>query len=103
MQEGKDPLEMLQAPGDYYGPVMGYNADKPGVFFLIPTATPGDPKWGGAPQDGVHGVCSPPHRFFEQPDGTLTIRNSIGCGPRDNYYWHGFLIKGVWRDDDPGD
>ena len=92
-----DPLHVLQQPGDYYGPVVGFNGPSPAVFFLLPTATPTDPKWGGAPQDGLHAVCSPPHVFTEEPDGTLTIRESIGAGPNGSYYWHGYLTAGRWE------
>lgn len=92
-----DPYHLLTKPGDYYGPVMGFTANRPAVFFLLPTATPTDPKWGGAPQDGIHHVCCPPHSFIEEPDGTLTIRESIGAGPSNNYYWHGYLTNGKWE------
>ena len=93
-----DPYHRLERPGDYYGPVMGFNGDRPAVYFLLPTATPADPKWGGAAADGLHHVCSPPHAFTEQPDGTLTIRESIGAGPASGYYWHGYLTAGVWEE-----
>lgn len=80
-----EPVE----PGDYCGPLLGYTGDKPAVFFLLPIA--GDPD---APKDAkrVHHIVSPPHQFFEEPDGTLTIQDSIGTD-----YWHGFLESGEWR------
>lgn len=95
--DGTDPLSLLKEPGDYCGPIKGYTSDNLAVYFLLPTATPADPKWGGVPQDGLHHVQSPPHVFTEEPDGTLTIRESIGAGPSGNYYWHGFLTNGWWE------
>jgi hypothetical protein len=95
--DSQDPYHLVTRPGDYYGPVMGFTGDVPAVFFLLPTATPSDPRWGGAPQDGLHHVCSPPHVFTEERDGTLTIRESIGAGPGGNYYWHGYLTGGRWE------
>jgi hypothetical protein len=90
--EQLDPYHLLTQPGDYYGPVMGFTLDRPAVFFLLPTATASDPKWGGAPQDGMHHVCCPPHSFIEEADGTLTIRESIGTS-----HWHGYLTNGRWE------
>jgi hypothetical protein len=96
--EGSDPYQMVTQPGDYYGPVFGFNGDSLAVYFLLPTATPSDPKWGGGQADGLHAVCSPPHRFKEETDGSLTIRESIGCGgPAGQYYWHGYLNHGCWE------
>lgn len=85
-----------EQPGDYCGPVMGYSADKPAVFFLKPNAR--DP---GAPPRArsVQHVISPPHVFTEEPNGHLTIRASIGdhAGPgSDSDGWHGYLTAGVW-------
>lgn len=89
--EGADPLSMVTQPGDYYGPSDGQ------VWFLLPIANPDNPKWGGSPGDGLHGACSPPWRFVEEEDGSLTIYDSIGCGPKDHYYWHGYLTRGRWQ------
>lgn len=83
-----DPYHLVKQPGDYYGPVVGKSGDKPAVFFMPPE---------GEDEPRLHHVCSPPHKFFEQDDGTLTIRDSIGCGPNGNYYWHGFLTNGNWE------
>lgn len=87
------PTAVLRLPGDYYGPVRGFNGDRPGVFFLLPIADdiPGRPE-----AKGLHCVCSPPHVFTEEPDGSLTITDSIGCGRSEGYYWHGYLTKGEW-------
>jgi len=79
-------------PGDYCGPITGYTADKPAVFFMLPTAR----------DEGVHPaersirhVVSPPHTFHEQPDGSLEIRASILLPDSG---WHGFLDAGHrWR------
>lgn len=84
-----DPYTLVKSPGDYYGPVMGFSGDKPAVFF-IPPKNLGEPR--------LHHICSPPHKFKEESDGTLTISDSIGCGPTDNYYYHGYLENGNWRD-----
>lgn len=91
---GKIPT--LEQAGDYYGPVMGFTDNVPAVFFLKPNARDaGVPPWARS----VQHVCSPPHVFTEEPDGTLTISASIGDmhenGKSDG--WHGFLEKGVWR------
>lgn len=96
LPDGANLLDVLTQPGDYCGPLMGYFGDAAAVFFLLPIANPADPKWGGAEGDGVHIVWSPPHKFTENPDGTLTIRQSIGAG-RPPYYWHGFLNAGRWE------
>jgi hypothetical protein len=85
-----------ERPGDYCGPVMGYSADKPCVFFLKPNSRdPDAPVRAGS----VHHVVSPPHVFTEEPDGSLTITASIGdtAGPGSvSDGWHGWLTKGTW-------
>ena len=93
--EGADPYTMLTQAGDYYGPVRGFSKDNPAVFFLLPIAR--DPGVKGGAR-ALHHVQSPPHIFTENPDGTLTIRESIGAGPTGNYYWHGYLTAGVWEE-----
>lgn len=93
---GDDPYLHLKEAGDYYGPVMGFSGDVPAVFFLLPIARDANVP----PQArSIHHVCSPPHTFTEHPDGTLTIRASIGAGAGEpgGYYWHGYLTKGVWE------
>jgi hypothetical protein len=84
-----------ELPGDYVGPV--FHDGHWCVFFLKPNARdPDAPKRARS----VHHVTSPPHSFHEEPDGTLTIRNSIGdkAGPgSESDGWHGYLEKGVWR------
>ncbi len=91
---GQHPIP--EQPGDYCGPVMGYTADKPAVFFLKPNAR--DP--GAHPRArSVQHVTSPPHVFTEEPDGTLTITASLGdtAGPgSESDGWHGYLTKGIW-------
>lgn len=75
-------------PGDYCGPIEGYTGDKPAVFFIPPGHEVTETSF------GIHHVCSPPHVFTEQPDGSLEIRESILSGGG----WHGYLDVGhVWR------
>lgn len=105
-QIGSELVRTVTRPGDYCGPVTGFwgNTDpnnpdsppRPGVWFIPPIFEdiPGHPE-----AASLHSVCSPPHTFTTHPDGTLTIMRSIGCGPCGKYYWHGYLIKGVWCDE----
>ena len=90
-----DPHPLPVEPGDYAGPMWGLTGDKPCVRFLKPNARDAD-----APPRAraVQHVTSPPHVFTEEPDGTLTIANSIGdrAGDSDSDGWHGHLIKGEW-------
>lgn len=96
-EAGHPKFPAIEQPGDYAGPVMGFTADKPAVFFLKPNSRdPDAPKIARA----IHHVISPPHTFTEEPDGTLTIRASIGDthGPNsESDGWHGFLTKGEWH------
>jgi hypothetical protein len=81
-------------PGDYCGPVDGYTGGKPAVFFLLPAGAPREVR-------GIRHVVSPPHVFTEQPDGSLEIRESLGCDrrPEGGYVWHGYLDVGNgWRE-----
>lgn len=85
---GEAPI--LERAGDYCGPLKGFTGEKPAVFFLLPVARDA----GVAPEGrSMHHVVSPPHVFTENPDGTLTIRESIGA----QQHWHGFLTKGRWQ------
>lgn len=92
-----DPAITLEQPGDYCGPVHGYSGDKPAVFFLLPIEGGTGPLEGG-----MHHVVSPPHVFTEEPDGTLTIRESILSyaiepdGSKLRPIWHGYLTRGEW-------
>ena len=90
----------IAQPGDYFGPTRGYTGNVPAVFFLKPNARDeGVKPW----VRSVHHVCSPPHTFTENPDGTLTISPSISnllAGDTDGHSddgWHGYLENGVWR------
>lgn len=90
-------LTQIKKPGDYCGPIEGYTGDLPCVFFLKPNA-----RDKGVPpiSRAVQHVSSPPHQFFENEDGTLTIEASIGdtrVGGTESDGWHGFLRKGRWE------
>ncbi|MDE2010257.1 MAG: hypothetical protein KGJ09_09310 [Candidatus Omnitrophica bacterium] len=93
---------LLENPGDYCGPFVGPSGRggaKPGemasqVWYLLPIARD---EGACSSARSLHHVESPPHTFTEEPDGSLTIRNSIGAGFSGNYYWHGFLTKGNWQ------
>lgn len=92
--DGEFPI--LERPGDYCGPFMGFTGDKPCVAFLKPNARDAD-----APRRAriIQHVVSPPHVFKEEIDGTLTITASIGdtAGPgSESDGWHGYLTKGEW-------
>lgn len=72
---------------------------RPTIFFLLPMARDADvPLWARS----VHKVCEPPHVFRHCDDGSIEVRESIGCGSRaegEPYYWHGYLDEGhVWRE-----
>lgn len=97
--EGKYyPEGLLVKAGDYYGPVSdpSYYSGKPSVWFKLPIADDD-----GVPESaiGPRLVCSPPHVFTEEHDGTLTIRESILAkgwqGEPD--VWHGYLTNGKWQ------
>lgn len=96
-ENGLAKFPAVDQPGDYCGPIMGFTHDKPAVFFLKPNARdPDAPKYARS----VHHVISPPHTFTEEPDGTLTIRDSIGDthgSGTESDGWHGFLTKGEWH------
>lgn len=89
---------MPEQPGDYCGPVLGYTADLPCVFFLKPNA-----RDEGVPPRArsVQHVVSPPHTFRECADGSLEIRPSISNLTSRGEYddgWHGYLDEGhEWR------
>ncbi len=96
---GIDPSSVLRSAGDYCGPDDGrYSAGIPSVWFLLPIARDTDAKGGTR---SVHRCASPPHVFIEEPNGSLTIRESIGAyGWNDRaagYVWHGFLTEGRWE------
>lgn len=91
----------LELAGDYTGPHPIEPHDKQDkrwvVWFLLPIHI-GDKFDHGKPGNGLHGVYAPPHKFRECDDGSLEIRQSIGCGSQPDYYWHGYLDEGnVWR------
>lgn len=89
MVDGKPDLNACTPtePGDYVGPLVGYTADKPAVFYLLPNQQPGD---------FLRHVTQPPHVFQEEEDGTLTIQGSILH--RGGSEWHGYLTKGEWSE-----
>src|SRR5207253_4113705 len=79
-----DPYDKVTQAGDYYGPDKGEKSGGiPAVWFLLPIARDANVP----PQArSLHHVQSPPHRFVEEDDGTLSIYESIGAGPSGNYY-----------------
>lgn len=87
-------------PCEYFGPTTAYTGGVPAVFFLKPNSRDeGIP----ARARSVGHVCSPPHTFVEEQDGSLTIQPSISNllhgdadGSSDDG-WHGYLEHGVWR------
>lgn len=86
-------------PGDYFGPVKGWTGDLPAVFFLKPNARDADAPVAAR---SVQHICSPPHTFTEEDDGSLTVSPSISDkkrgGGSESDGWHGFLERGVWRE-----
>lgn len=92
----------LELAGDYTGPhKLESGKDKRlVVWFLLPVHQ-GDKFDHKKPGNGVHGVYAPPWTFRECKDGSLEVRNSIGCGVKtesQDYYWHGYLDEGnTWR------
>lgn len=67
----------------------------PTIFFLLPGARD-EGTVGG--MRSVHQVQEPPHVFRHCADGSLEVRESIGCG-EPPYYWHGYLDEGhAWRE-----
>ena len=91
----QDPCDVVTQAGDYYGPVMGWSADRPAVFFLLPIARDEGVKESAR---SLRHVCMPPHKFTEEPDGTLTIKGSILAygWQGEPAVWHGYLTKGIW-------
>lgn len=95
-----DSFAEIERPGDYFGPTKGYTGDLPAVFFLKPNARDeGVP----ARARSVQHVCSPPHTFTEEHDGSLTISPSISnltsrdADGHSDDGWHGYLEAGAWR------
>lgn len=88
------PEGRVSQPGDYYGPVSDpkYYNGRPTVWFILPIERDKD-------HDAVRCVVSPPHKFTEHPDGTLTIRESILAKGWDGEpdRWHGYLTSGNWE------
>lgn len=71
---------------------------RPTIYFLLPGARDEDTD---PPKRSWHKVCEPPHVFRHCADGSIEVRESIGCGsqPEGGYYWHGYLDEGhVWRE-----
>jgi hypothetical protein len=88
----------LELAGDYTGPHEQEDAKgkRLVVWFLLPVHQGGMAEY--APGNAIHGVYEPPWVFRECADGSLEIRESIGCGFAPDYYWHGYLDEGnTWR------
>ena len=89
----------IELAGDYSGPFpIGYaEGERQAVWFLLPTHKGWDKFDRPDEHSGLHGVYQPPWIFRECSDGSLEIRESIGCGGSP-YYWHGYLDEGnIWR------
>jgi len=88
----------ITKPGDYCGPIKGYNGDKEACYFLKPNARDADAP---ARARSIQHVLFPPHTYRECADGSLEIRQSIGDTAGQSTKsdgWHGFLDEGhVWR------
>lgn len=82
-------MPVLELAGDYCGPFKDKIKGVLVLYYLLPVARDAD-KHGHA--RSVHHLVSPPHRIIEEPDGSLTIRESIGSPD-----WHGFLNAGSWE------
>lgn len=97
VDQAADPYHLITQAGDYYGPTeFGARPGGKAVWFLLPTAR----DEGVNPNArSLHHIESPPHRFIEEPDGTLTARESIGAGALEpgGFYWHGYLTAGKWE------
>jgi hypothetical protein len=94
-RDDRSVTTLLEQPGDYLGPILGYAGDRPCVFLLKPNAhDPDAPRRARSWQY----VAAPPHVFMEEPDGTLTITPSISdkTGQSESDGWHGYLTKGEW-------
>lgn len=83
-------VPILERAGDYCGPFKDKIENVLVVYFLLPNARDQETKGQGR---SIRHVISPPHRFIEEPDGSLTIRESIGSQP----HWHGYLTAGRWE------
>lgn len=95
--DGRPSVTWPTEPGEYCGPVVGWTGAQPAVFFLKPNARDENAP---ARARSVQHVCSPPHTFTEEPDGSLTISASISdlaAGGSESDGWHGYLERGVWR------
>ena len=92
-------MDDLEQAGDYaLGTVVQSGEEHRHVWFLLPIHH-GKDKFDRVDEgSGLHGISEPPWVFRECDDGSLEIRESIGCGGP-NYYWHGYLDEGnVWRE-----
>lgn len=88
-----DPYFLLTESGDYYGPVVDSGITR--VFFLLPN---GRDEGTYGPGRCLHHVAAPPHVIREEPDGSLTIRESILSRDGDGKeIWHGYLTEGRWE------
>lgn len=88
----------IEMPCDYwYDPVGHYTGRVPAIHFLKPNARDKDAP--SRARSRQH-VCSPPHTFHVNEDGSLTVSPSIADtvrGSGDSDGWHGYLENGIWR------
>lgn len=82
-------MPIIECAGDYSGPFKDKIAGVLVVYYLLPNARDEGVSGNGR---SIRHVVSPPHRFIEEADGSLTIRESIAAP-----HWHGFLTKGRWQ------
>lgn len=92
-----DSITAISEPGDYYGPLKGYNGNNVTCYFLLPIAR--DP---GVPRSvcSIQNVGFPLSAYRECKDGSLEIYNVITVYADDGVtcYWQGYLDEGhVWR------
>lgn len=92
-------VKQIKKPGDYCRVNVNVQDKLEDCVFFVPPNSPTDGDW---PRGHLHQVRQPPHVFRECDDGSLEIRESIGCGRTDGeegYSWHGYLDEGnVWRE-----
>ena len=60
-----------------------------------------DGSWWFCTPNNIHGQLAqlnPPWQIMEHPDDTITVHPSILCRGAEGYQWHGYLIRGEWKE-----